>query len=442
VTSIPRDDYLRAPSKLVLTLLMLTYMTNIIDRQVMSILLEPIKHDLQISDTYLGLLTGFSFALFHAVVGIPIARLSDRHSRRDIISVSLLFFSAMTLVCGMVVNFWQLVLARIGVGVGEAGTSPASHSMIADMYPPEKRTGAMAIYSTGQNLGTMLAFFFAGWIAHFYGWRTAFVVVALPGIVLALVVRLFLREPVRGHSDGFSGETGKVGFLEALRCLWAIPSLRHIIFGVALAGFSWYGISSWSPSFLARSFHMTLGQIGTALALLVGLGGAIGLLGTGLLLNRLGRIDIRWNMWALTIIMTVSFPFAIGLYLSHSAVLALAMLVVPAVFATAQFAPTLAMTQALSPVPMRALASAVYLLLGNLIGHGLGPQVIGILSDLYRPAFGQESLRYAMLSVTVVYPWAGLHFYLASRTLKADLARLRQGNEPAIGQTDTEMRNA
>jgi predicted MFS family arabinose efflux permease len=440
VTSISYDGSLRAPSKLVLALLMLTYMTNIVDRQIMSILLEPIKHDLQISDTYLGLLTGFSFALFHAVMGIPIARLSDRHSRRDIISISLLFFSGMTLLCGMVVTFWQLVLARVGVGVGEAGTSPASHSMIADMYPPEKRTGAMAMYSTGHNIGTMVAFFSAGWIAHFYGWRTAFIAVAAPGILLAILVRLFLKEPTRGHSDGFSGDSGNVKFGQAMRHLWSIPSLRHIIVGVSLAGFSWYGISSWSPSFLARSFHMSIGEIGTALALLIGLGGAIGLLATGVLLDRLGRIDIRWNMWALTIIMVGCFPFAIALYLSHSAVLALTMFIVPAVFATAQFAPTLAMTQALSPVPMRALASAVYLLVGNLIGHGLGPQVIGILSDLYRPTFGQESLRYAMLSVTLVYPWAGLHFYLASRTLKADLARLRQGTKPR--PTDLEIVNA
>lgn len=417
-----------------LGLLMLTYAMNYVDRKILAILLEPIKRDLHLSDTYLGFLTGFSFALFYATLGVPIAMLADRSSRRNIIAVSLVVFSGFTLVCGLVANFWQLVLARIAVGAGEAGTSPASHSMIADTAPPERRAQAMGIYALGVPLGTMIAFLVGGWIAERYGWRGAFFAAAVPGLFIALLVRFTLREPVRGGADGLKVEGESPGVMESFRHLWSIRSYRHIVLGTSLAVFASHGISTWAPSFLARSFAMGTADIGMALALIFGIGGGLGVVGTGMLCDRLGRRDLRWNMWLLCIIQVVCFPLVLSFYFSTSNVVGLALFLIPAAFGSSYIGATLAMNQALAPVRMRALASSFYLLIVNLVGQGLGPQVIGILSDLYRPSLGEESLRYALMSVSVAWLWSAVHFALAARTLRHDVETARVRNASQQGR--------
>ncbi|HMM13974.1 MAG TPA: MFS transporter [Parvibaculum sp.] len=410
-----------------LIVLMFAYTANYVDRQILSILLQPIKLELGLSDTQLGFLSGITFALFYATLGIPIAMWADRGNRRNIITLALTIFSGMTVVCGFVTSFAQLALARIGVGVGEAGSSPPAHSMISDMFPPEKRAGAMGVYSLGINIGILIGFLVGGWVSEWYGWRVAFYVVGVPGLLIALLVRFTLKEPVRGTADGLTaqGAGAAPGIGEVFRLLWAQRSFRHVAFGSALAAMGGYAGVTWLPAFLMRSFAMTPGEIGTALALIIGFAGGLGTWATGYFADRLGKRDVRWNVWVVAIVVGLSFPFSLALYLSGAKMAALAIFVYPAFAGAAYVAPSLAMTQALVTVRMRAAASAVLFLVLNLIGMGLGPQLAGLLSDLYSEAYGQESLRYALLTISVVWIWSAFHYVLAARTLKDDIERAR-----------------
>ncbi|MCE9651228.1 MAG: MFS transporter [Parvibaculum sp.] len=427
VAANPAEDFTPAYRTYALTVLMLAYTANYVDRQILAILLQPIKLDLGLSDTQLGFLSGLTFAIFYATLGVPIAMWADRSNRRNIITLALTIFSGMTVVCGFVTSFAQLALARIGVGVGEAGSSPPAHSMIADMFPPEKRASAMGFYSLGINLGILIGFLVGGWVSQWYGWRVAFFIVGAPGLIIALLVRFTLKEPQRGHADGLTsqGEAAAPRVGEVFSLLWSQKSFRHISFGAALAAIGGYAGVNWLPAFLARSFEMSPGAIGTSLALIIGIAGGAGTYFTGYFADRLGKRDIRWNVWVFCIVGGLCFPFSAAMYLSGDKVMALIFFVYPAFAGAAYVAPALAMTQALVTVRMRAQASAILFLILNLIGMGLGPQLAGILSDLYNPAYGQESLRYSLLTISVVWIWSAFHFLLAARTLKDDIERAR-----------------
>jgi predicted MFS family arabinose efflux permease len=300
--------------------------------------------------------------------------------------------------------------------------------MISDMFPPEKRASAMGVYSLGINIGILIGFLVGGWISQWYGWRAAFFVVGAPGLIVAALVRFTVKEPQRGHADGLTaqgaGAAPRIGEVFAL--LWAQRSFRHISFGTALAAIGGYAGVNWLPAFLARSFEMKPGEIGTALALIIGFAGGAGTYFVGYLADRFGKRDIRWNVWVVAIVSALCFPCSIAMYLSGDKTMALTIFVYPAFAGAAYIAPSLAMTQALVTVRMRAQASAVLFLILNLIGMGLGPQLAGILSDLYHPAYGEESLRYALLTISVVWIWSAFHFILAARTLKDDIERARQ----------------
>lgn len=423
----PAADFTPAYRSYALMVLMLAYTANYVDRQILAILLQPIKLDLGLSDTQLGFLSGLTFAIFYATLGVPIAMWADRGNRRNIITLALTIFSSMTVVCGFVTNFAQLALARIGVGVGEAGSSPPAHSMIADMFPPEKRASAMGFYSLGINLGILIGFLVGGWVSQWYGWRAAFFIVGAPGLIIALLVRFTLKEPRRGQADGLTmqGEAAAPRVGEVFSLLWSQKSFRHISFGAALAAIGGYAGVTWLPAFLARSFEMSNGAIGTSLALIIGIAGGAGTYFTGYFADKLGKRDIRWNVWVFCIIGGLCFPFSVAMYLSGDKVMALILFVYPAFAGAAYVAPALAMTQALVTVRMRAQASAVLFLILNLIGMGLGPQLAGILSDLYHPAYAEESLRYSLLTISVVWIWSAFHFLLAARTLKSDIERAR-----------------
>ena len=423
----PSQGFSPAYRNYALFILMLGYTANYVDRQILAILLEPIKQDLGVSDTQLGFLSGITFAIFYATLGVPIAMLADRTNRRNIVAAAIAIFSTMTVVCGFVTSFAQLALARIGVGIGEAGSSPPSHSMISDMFPPEKRASAMGIYSLGINIGILIGFLVGGWVTQWYGWRAAFLVVGAPGLLIALLIRFTLKEPQRGHADGTTaqaaGEAPKV--MEVFRLLWSQRSFRHISIACALAAFGGYAGVTWIPAFLMRSYQMTPGEIGTWLALIIGFVGGAGTYATAWAADRFGKRDVRWNMWVVAIVMIVCFPLSIGLYLSPDKYWAMFFFLVPAFAGAAYIGPSLAMTQGLVVLRMRAVASAVLFLILNLIGMGLGPQVVGLISDLYAPTVGQESLRYALLTVMVVWPWAAVHFWLGAASLKEDLERAR-----------------
>ena len=432
-----------------LIMLTVVYTTNYVDRQILSILLQPIKMELHLSDTQLGFLGGIAFAIFYATLGIPIAMWADRSNRRNIIALALTIFAGMTAVCAFVQSFTQLALARIFVGVGEAGSSPPSHSMIADMYPPEKRGAALGVFSLGVNIGILIGFLTGGWVAQWYGWRTAFLTVGFPGLLVAAIVRLTLREPPRGHADGIADTADAPGVLAVFRFLWGQRSFRHISFGAALFAFVGYGAVVWLPAFLSRSFHMAPGAIGTSLALIIGISGGLGTYIGGRLGDRLGKRDVRWNLWATAIVWIGVVPFQVWLYtsldsgtsaclytyvaaggqpacgLSQDALKALAIFIVPAFAGAYYLAPGLAMTQALVTLRMRSVASAILLFILNIIGLGLGPQSVGILSDQLAPHFGAESLRYALLASSAMGVWGAVHFIIGARSLKADIERAR-----------------
>jgi predicted MFS family arabinose efflux permease len=405
-----------------LSLLTVVYTFNFIDRQLLAILQEAIKAELSLSDSQLGLLTGFAFAIFYVTAGIPIARWADRANRRDIVSLSLFIWSFMTALSGFVQNYTHLLLARIGVGVGEAGGSPPSHSIISDIFPANQRASAIGFYSMGVNIGILFGFLAGGWINEFFGWRIAFMVVGIPGVVLAIVLRLTLAEPIRGLNDPGSGTTGAATFGEVLRVLWTRPSFRHLALGAGLNAFCAYATANWTASFIIRSHGMATGELGTWLALIIGVGGAIGVFGGGLLADRLATRDRRWYAWLPSAVGFLIVPFMVAVYRADSAYMALSLSIIPGLLFNVYLGNTIATTHALVGARMRATASAMLFLILNIIGLGAGPWVIGVLSDYLAPTLGAESLRHAMLYVLPpVMAWSATHFWLASRTLRADI---------------------
>lgn len=413
-----------------LLLLTLVYGLSVVDRQILSILLQPIKDDLYLSDTQLGFLSGFAFAIFYATMGIPIARLADKFSRRKIIAISLAVFSGMTAVCGLAGNFWHMMLARIGVGIGEAGTSPASHSIIADLYPSEQRSTAMATLTVGANIAVVIGIFGGALVAQTYGWRIAFYIVGLPGIALALLVYLTLKEPVRGFADGTfvqSPQRASPTVYEVLSFLLTQKAYVHIAAGTGLFLFGGLGIGTWMPSFFARSHGMSTAEVGTIMSLLSILT-IFGTLLGGVLADYLGRRDKRWILGIVAISALIIAPFMMAVIMLQSSFWAICLYTVPALLNSFFQGPALAMTQALAPLRMRAVASAILLFVANIIGMGLGPQFVGILSDSLHEQYGDESLRYALLAVTPILFWAAAHFYWATKSLKEGIARVADIN--------------
>ena len=405
-----------------LVLLTIVYSFNFIDRQLLAILQESIKLEMGLSDGQLGLLTGFAFAVFYVTAGLPIARWADRSNRRNIVAMSLGLWSLMTAISGAVQNFIQLLIARVGVGVGEAGGSPPSHSIISDIFPAESRASAIAFYCMGVNIGILFGFLFGGWLNEFFGWRMAFLVVGAPGLLLALVVRLTLVEPVRGLAERRQTSDESTTFSDVVSVLWSRRSFRHMAFATALNAFAGYGGANWTASLMIRSHGMSTGELGTWLAMILGLGGAIGVFSGGLLADRLAPRDKRWYMWLPALTGIISFPFLMSVYLADNAHTALILLIVPGVLSNVYLGNTIATTHGLVGLRMRATASAILFLILNIIGLGAGPWSIGLLSDILEPGFGTESLRYSMLYIIpAVMLWSACHFFLASRTLKEDL---------------------
>lgn len=405
---------------LTLTLLTATYFFSYMDRSILWVLLEDIKGELLLSDTQLGLLSGLAFAVFYATLGIPVAWLADRWNRRNIIAIALALWSAMTALCGLAQNFGQLLAARIGVGVGEAGSSPPSHSIIADLYPPGQRASAMAIYSLGVTVGAGAGTIIGGTLAFYFDWRTAFFAVGIPGIVLAVFVLLLAVEPRRGLSDADQAMAETTpSIVDGFRSLWSTPAARHLVLGVTLTSLIGYGLTSWGPPYYIRSFGLDTRQIGLILAPILMVAGIIGVVGGGRLADWCaGRWGLHAQSLMVAILKTVALPFLFGLYLFGDVYLALGCYFVALLFQSCYLGPTFALLQGLAPLQMRAVWAAITLLVINLIGLGLGPTTIGILSDLFEPRFGDESLRYALLCGASLTPWAIFHYWRAGILLR------------------------
>ena len=414
--SIPKGGYYT------LVVLTIVYSFNFIDRQLLAILQESIKADLALSDSQLGLLTGFAFAVFYVTAGISIARWADQSNRRNIIALAVFIWSFMTAISGLAQNYVQLLLARIGVGIGEAGGSPPSHSIISDVFPPHRRASAISFYSTGVNIGILFGFLFGGWLNEFFGWRVAFMVVGIPGILLAILVRMTLVEPVRGQSENRQATTTAVPFSKTIALLWSRRSFRHMAMGAALNAFAGYSIVSWTASYIIRSYGMSTGVLGTWLALIIGVGGAIGVLSGGLLADKLATRDKRWYVWLPAIAGFIGVPFLAAVYFANSAVMALSLSIIPGLLSNVYLGNTIATTHGLVGLRMRAMSSAVLFFILNIIGLGAGPFAVGFLSDHLQPELGAESLRHAMLYILpAALFWSSCHFFLAARTLREDL---------------------
>ena len=424
-TSAAQAIYSSTYLRYALGLLTTVYVVNFVDRQVLSILMQSIKKDLGLSDLQLGLLSGTAFGIFYATLGIPIARIADRVSRKGVMAVSLTIWSAMTALCGSASSFFSLLAFRVGVGVGEAGGSPPAHSMISDLFPESQRATAMGIFSLGVPLGIMIGFMAGGFMNDILGWRMAFLIVGLPGIVLAGIVALTLREPPRGLADATieTSDHPSPTTAEVLRFLWSSPSFRHNAWGSGLYAFVGYSITTWAPPFLERSHGMATSQVGTALALIIGLGGGVGIFLGGALTDRMGNRDPRLRMRIPAYAMWLSVPFGFVIYTTDQTALTLILLVVPTFLGLMYQAPSLALAQSLATPKMRATASAILLFMINIIGLAIGPAATGFLSDLLTPYYGENALRYAMLLTSLVLVASGYQFWRASQTITQDLHR-------------------
>jgi predicted MFS family arabinose efflux permease len=413
-----------------LGLLVVVYIFNFIDRSILGILVEPIKRDLGVNDTMMGFLGGIAFATFYTFLGIPIARLSDKGSRRNVLTVCLALWSGATALCGLAANFFHLLLARIGVAVGEAGASPASHSMISDMFPPERRATALGIYALGIPIGTMLGNLSGGWINEALDWRSAFFLVGLPGVLLAVVVRFTLREPPRGAAEAIEVKTEEPPPVkEVFQYLWARRSFRLISLGAGLHAFVGYGVGYWIPAMFSRSHGYSTSDMGVALFYL-GFASIAGTFLGGYLGDKMAGRDVRWYVWLPGLATIISVPFSGYVYLYDDPFAALWVLAIPYFFGAYYLAPTFSLAQGMVGLRMRALASSIILFIANIIGLGLGPQFTGIASDLLFVStdLGDDSLRWALVLSLIFNVVSALLYLGAGKTLKADLEASKNFN--------------
>ena len=406
-----------------LGILTIVYSINFIDRQLLSILQESIKADLMLRDAQLGLLTGFAFALFYTFAGLPIASLADRSNRRNIVAISLTIWSGMTAISGLAQNYWQLLAARVGVGIGEAGGSPPSHSMISDIFPPEKRASAIGFYSTGISIGILFGFLFGGWLNEFFGWRVAFFVVGIPGVLLALVLYLTVPEPIRGLAENRASTGDNPSMMTVFKVLLSRRSFLFMALGAAMNAFAGYSTANWVASFMIRTHQMPTGELGTWLALIIGLGGAIGVFGSGVLADNLGKKDKRWYMWVPVYAAAISVPFQIATYWVDGPYAALMCMTIPSILANAYLGATIASVHGMVGLRMRAVSSALLFFILNIIGLGMGPTTVGLVSDSLVDQHDVDSLRYAMMYIVPSSMFiSGALYVLASRYIREDLA--------------------
>lgn len=414
-------------------------LVNFLDRQVIAILAEPIKRDLGLTDGQVGYTTGLSFALLYTTLGIPIAWLADRWNRPRIIAVAIAIWSAMTALCGLAQTFGQLFLARVGVGVGEAGSGPASHALLADHFPPEQRAGAFGIYGLGIPVGAFVAYAGGGWIVEHFSWRTAFVLAALPGIVIALVVAFTLKEPRARLATSTPTAIGP-----ALRELAGKPAYWHLAAAATLVAFVGYGFASFYGAFFVRIHGMHYGELGLALGVMVGITGATGAWSGGAIADHFRRRDVAATLRAPAVVLIAATPLFIAGLLVADKWLALVLIAAPTFAATFYYGPTFASVQGLARPQTRAMAVAIFIFISSLVGMGAGPVFAGALSDAFahvqmRAELGENfarickaggavcraaeasGVRRAILVLSLFNVWAAVHFLFAARTLKRDL---------------------
>jgi MFS family permease len=409
----------------VLSILLLAYIFNFIDRQIIGILAVPIKAELQLSDQQLGLMGGIAFALFYSGLAIPIAWLADRKSRVNIIAVSVALWSAFTALCGLAQSFWQLFLARMGVGIGEAGGVAPSYALISDFYPKERRARALALFSLGIPIGSALGVFFGGWIASNLDWRSAFIIVGLAGLPAALLVKLGVPEPIRGGFDSADGRASEPAppFGNVAATLARTPSFWLLSFGAASGSILGYGLIFWLPSFFSRSFGLELMEVSWFYGSIVLIGGVAGTWLGGWIGDRTGAASPAAYALVPAVCFLIAAPvFAFGLF-APSLVVGWILFAIGQMLALAWLGPVIAAVQHIVPPNMRATASASFLFINNLIGIGFGIFFLGFMSDTMNAAYGDDALRYSILYGLGFYLLSALLYALAARRLKHDWYR-------------------
>ena len=408
------------------------YTLSIMDRQLVAILVEPIRKEFALQDWHMGLLSGFAFAIFYTVLGVPLARLADRNNRVTIIGVSLLVWSAFTGLTGLARTFVHLLIARVGVAIGEAGCNPAAYSLIGDYFEARRRATALSIFHMGGYIGSFLGLLLGGWIGHTYGWRAAFLLVGLPGIGVALLMKLTLRELPRGFSDPVRAVVEPPPVGKVVRDLLAKTSFVHLAFAAALHNFAVYGVGNWYAAFLMRSHGMNVAKAGTILAICTVIGGAAGTYIGGMLSDRLAtrRHDSRYYLWVPALSLLIGFPLSQGVLFFDDTRIVIALLSPVVMCSAAYLAPSITATYGMVGIRERALASAVLLFIINLIGLGLGPLFAGLASDQLRQMFLErglseaealgEGLRWSLRIVVAANLWSAAHYFIAARTLRAE----------------------
>jgi predicted MFS family arabinose efflux permease len=407
----------------VLGVLFVVYVFNFIDRQAMSVFIGPIQQEFGASDTVMGLLVGFAFALLYTVAGIPIARLADRGNRRTIVAVGLAVWSAMTIASGMARTFTQLVLARIGVGIGEAAGTPPSHSLIADYFAPNRRATALAIYSSGVFVGSAIAYLGGGFLREHFDWRTAFIVLGAPGLAIALLVRFTVREPPRGLSEQRSVDTAQSSLGETLRYLLDSRAWRHLIIGSALLSITGYGVLMWGYEFYGRVHGMGPFAVGQWMALIVGVGGSLGTLIGGRLADKLGERRPSLALSVPGLVTLCAMPIGALFLLTEWRLLSLWGFFVFYLFLNAYIPTMYSANQNLARLEMRATTSAILLFIINIVGAGVGPFLVGLLNDHFAATYGTEAIRYGLASTLLAGAVGALFFVLSSRHVERDLQR-------------------
>jgi len=456
-------SFSRGYERWLLCLLLLVTTFSFGDRVIIQVLGQAIKEDLSLTDLQLGLLSGLSFALLYSCVGFPIARMAERRSRVAIMSTCVGVFSIMSGLCGLSQSFWQLFLCRVGVGIGEAGVQPPGVSLISDHFPPSRRGMAVSVMQLGAPVGSVLGGLGGGWIGHLYGWRTALLALAIPGLILALAFRLTLRDPARGMSDpdhSVHARSEPPPFGAVLTLLGSKTGFRHMLIGLAVGTTALYGSGAFLPIFFARVYGLGLAQAATMYAITIGVAGAISLSISGVAIDRLSRRGQHWYALLPALGLTASVPAYVAGYMSGTPYAAIALIASASVFMLCFQAPTMAAFQNMVGAQMRASAAFVYSFTSALIGLGVGPPLVGFLSDRFAArAFGMgdfsercagggalvhedaalaqlctsasaTGVRYALASVTLLFLWGAAHYFVAYRRMAA-----RQTREAATDKT-------
>jgi MFS family permease len=401
----------RAYANYVLALLTVVYAFNYLDRQLLSVLMEPIKAEFQVSDAQLGWLTGFLFAAIYTVAGIPVARIADLFGRRTVIAVGLAIWSAMTALTGFASSFAQLRLARIGVALGESGGTPPSFALISDYFTPERRATALGIFATGVSFGTLLGNVLGGWIGHELGWRQAFLWLGAPGLALAVIFTLSVREPARSEAPP------RTSIFDVLAVLLGKPVFWWMVGGVSFSAFAGYGFGVWKPTFLIRVHEFSLKGAGFAVGFVNLFTGVTSSLLGGWLADRLGKRDPRWPMRVAALSALLALPFTLAFLFSPDPWIALLVISPLGALGGMWPPPTYAGSQNLVPAHMRAFTTAILLFFLNLVGLGLGPWLIGALSDAFAQDYGAESIRYAIAAGACSYLLGAFCYWRASRAI-------------------------